>query len=102
MTEQKRKRASRVGFDLGYPARIMAIDGTWCRDCHLENVSQTGAKVSVKGSVDGLKLEEFFLALSSTGNAYRRCRMVWVSGDTIGVRFDVSRSVSGRPSDSRG
>ena len=87
----QKSRASRVSFDRGYPARIMAIDGTWCRNCCLENISQSGAKVSIEGSVEGLNLNEFFLALSRTGTAYRRCRMVWLSGDTMGVRFDLSR-----------
>src|SRR5262249_22986528 len=93
---QRRERASRVGFDMGYPARIMAIDGTWFRECRLENVSQTGAKVTINGSVEGLNLSEFFLALSSTGKAYRRCRMVWMIEDTIGVHFEAARPGSGR------
>jgi hypothetical protein len=87
----KRSRASRVSFDMGYPARILAIDGTWGRDCYLENISQTGAKIAINGSVEGLNLSEFFLALSSTGNAHRRCRMVWLTGDTIGVRFEFAK-----------
>jgi hypothetical protein len=81
---------------MGYRVRIMAIDGTWGRDCYLENISQTGAKVSIEGSVEGLNLTEFFLVLSSNGNAYRRCRMVWRNGEAMGVSFDVSRPVSGR------
>jgi PilZ domain len=92
----QRSRATRVRFDMGYPARIMAIDGTWFRNCHLENVSQTGAKVTVEGSVEGLNLSEFFLALSRTGNAHRRCRMVWLTGDTMGVRFELSKPASDR------
>jgi len=34
-----------------------------------------------------LDLKEFFLLLSSTGLAYRRCRMVRLAGDQIGVEF---------------
>jgi hypothetical protein len=34
-----------------------------------------------------LDLKEFFLLLSSTGLAYRRCRMVRLAGDQIGVQF---------------
>ena len=51
------------------------------------DVSQTGARLSVEGSIEGLDLEEFFLLLSSTGLAYRRCRMVRLAGDQIGVEF---------------
>jgi hypothetical protein len=32
-------------------------------------------------------LKEFFLLLSSTGLAYRRCELAWVNGDQIGVNF---------------
>jgi hypothetical protein len=34
-----------------------------------------------------LHLKEFFLLLSSTGLAYRRCELAWVNGDQIGVNF---------------
>jgi hypothetical protein len=34
-----------------------------------------------------LDLKEFFLLLSSTGLAYRRCRMVRLAGDQIGIEF---------------
>ena len=46
-----------------------------------------GAKLAVEGSVEGLNLKEFFLLLSSTGLAYRRCELAWVNGDQIGVTF---------------
>jgi PilZ domain len=94
----RRSRPTRVRFDMGYPARIMAIDGTWFRNCHLEDVSQSGAKVAVEGSVEGLNLTEFFLALSRTGNAHRRCRMVWLTGDTMGIRFEQTRPGGDRAS----
>ena len=66
---------------------MMGIDGTWRRDCVMEDVSETGAKLTVDGSVEGLHLKEFFLLLSSTGLAYRRCELAWVNGDQIGVNF---------------
>ena len=31
--------------------------------------------------------EEFFLLLSSTGNAFRRCERIWVNGSEVGVKF---------------
>jgi PilZ domain len=89
-------RASRVRFDAGYPARLMAIDGTWVRDCYLEDVSDTGAKVSVASSIAGLNLSEFFLMLSRTGSAHRRCRMVWLKGDMVGFKFDTSKPLPQR------
>jgi PilZ domain-containing protein len=82
------KRGSeRVDFERGIPVYIMGIDGTWRRNCAMFDVSQTGARLSVEGSIDGLDLKEFFLLLSSTGLAYRRCRMVRLAGDQIGVEF---------------
>ena len=78
---------SRVVFERGISAQMMGIDGTWRRDCVMEDVSETGAKLTVEGSVEGLHLKEFFLLLSSTGLAYRRCELAWVNGDQIGVNF---------------
>ena len=65
----------------------MAIDGTWQRECRIGDVSDTGAKLTIRGSVDGIDTEEFFLVLSATGNAHRRCERIWLNGDEIGVRF---------------
>jgi hypothetical protein len=53
----------------------------------MADVSEQGAKLTVEGSVEGLHLKEFFLLLSSTGLAYRRCELSWVNGDQIGVTF---------------
>ena len=83
----ERRKGERVTFERGFPAHMMGIDGTWRRDCTLEDVSETGAKLTVEGSVEGLHLKEFFLLLSSTGLAYRRCELAWVNGDQIGVNF---------------
>jgi PilZ domain len=82
------KRGSeRVNFERGIRVYIMGIDGTWRRNCMMFDVSQSGARLSVEGSIEGLDLKEFFLLLSSTGLAYRRCRMVRLAGDQIGVEF---------------
>ena len=78
---------SRVVFERGIPAQMMGIDGTWRRDCTMEDVSEIGANLTIDGSVEGLHLKEFFLLLSSTGLAYRRCELAWVNGDQIGVNF---------------
>jgi hypothetical protein len=83
----ERRKGDRVTFERGIPAHMMGIDGTWRRDCTMEDVSETGAKLTIEGSVEGLHLKEFFLLLSSTGLAYRRCELAWVNGDQIGVSF---------------
>src|ERR1700737_4007909 len=81
------RKSERVDFERGVRVHIMGIDGTWRRDCIMIDVSQTGARLCIEGSFEGLDLKEFFLLLSSTGLAYRRCRMVRVAGDQIGVEF---------------
>jgi hypothetical protein len=81
------RKSERVDFERGIPVFMMGIDGTWRRSCLMIDVSQTGARLCVDGSLEGLDLKEFFLLLSSTGLAYRRCRMVRLSGDQIGVEF---------------
>jgi hypothetical protein len=83
----ERRKGDRVTFERGISAHMMGIDGTWRRDCTMEDVSETGAKLTIEGSVEGLHLKEFFLLLSSTGLAYRRCELAWVNGDQIGVTF---------------
>ena len=51
------------------------------------DVADGGAKLTVKQPVEGLDLKEFFLVLSTTGAAYRRCELIWLNGDQLGVRF---------------
>jgi hypothetical protein len=81
------RKSGRVDFERGIQVHIMGIDGTWRRDCTMVDVSQSGARLCIEGSLEGMDLKEFFLLLSSTGSAYRRCRMVRVAGDQIGIEF---------------
>ena len=83
----EQRKAYRVVFERGYAANMMAIDGTWQRPCTMQDVSETGAKLKVEGSIKGLRLKEFFLVLSTVGKAYRRCQLAWVNGDQLGVSF---------------
>jgi hypothetical protein len=81
------RRASRVQFDHRHPVNLMGVDGTWRRNCLLLDASASGAKLEIEGPVDVLQSKEFFLVLSSTGLAFRRCEMIWVDGSQIGVKF---------------
>jgi hypothetical protein len=81
------KAPDRVTFSRGYGVCIMGIDGTWRRDCLLNAISDVDAVLSVEGSIQGLNLKEFFLLLSSTGLAYRRCELVRVNGTEIDIQF---------------
>ena len=91
MHPSNRRIHDRVVFEHGVHAYVMGIDGTWRRDCSMEDVSESGAKLTIEGSVEGLHLTEFFLRLSSTGLAYRRCELAWVIGHQIGAKF-ITRS----------
>jgi hypothetical protein len=81
------KAPERVTFSRGYGVCLMGIDGTWRRDCMLNAVSDNDAILTVEGSIQGLNLKEFFLLLSSTGLAYRRCELIRVNGAEIDVHF---------------
>jgi hypothetical protein len=83
------RKSERVAFEHGIPVYMMGIDGTWRRDCKMIDASQTGARLHIEGTLEGLDLKEFFLLLSSTGLAYRRCKLARVDGDQIGVEFLV-------------
>src|ERR1700749_2456048 len=83
----ERRKGQRVEFERAIDCCMMAIDGTWRRDCKMQDVSETGCRLSVDGSIEGLFLKDFFLLLSSTGLAYRRCELSWVNGDQLGACF---------------
>ena len=81
------RKAFRVRMDHKQAVNLMGSDGTWRRSCVLLDVSQTGAKIEVEGTLDVLQAKEFFMVLSSTGLAYRRCELVWIDGTIAGVHF---------------
>ena len=87
MMNGENRKANRVRFDHKHPVNLMGADGTWRRSCVLLDVSETGAKIEIEGSVDVLQAKEFFLLLSSTGLAFRRCELVWIDGCNAGIRF---------------
>ena len=91
MADDHKGPPERVTFSRGYGVCIMGIDGTWRRDCFLNAISDTDAILTVEGSIQGLNLKEFFLLLSSTGLAYRRCELVRVNGAEIDVQFLKAR-----------
>src|SRR3984885_10141076 len=95
------RKSDRVQFERSIPVYMMAIDGTWRRECKMLDVSQTDARLHIEGSLEGLDLREFFLLLSSTGLAYRRCQLVRVDGDQIGVAFLAQDTFSKRKSAKR-
>lgn len=83
----ERRKNNRVEFSKGVDVQMVAIDGTWNKPCVMLDVAVGGAKLTVADSIEGLSLKEFFLILSTTGRAFRRCELAWINGDRLGVRF---------------
>lgn len=81
------RQHSRVEFERGMDVQITGIDGTWRRPCKMIDISEGGALLAIEGGIAGLDLKEFFLMLSSTALAYRRCQLIRINGDEVGVRF---------------
>lgn len=81
------RKNPRVDFEYGIAVQMMAIDGTWRRDCIMRDASDGGARLTVAGPLEGLELKEFFLLLPSTGLVYRRCRLIRLQGEEIGIEF---------------
>ena len=48
MATPNRRKGARVKFERGINVYLMAIDGTWRRDSIMEDVSETGAKLTLK------------------------------------------------------
>ena len=82
-----RRTNDRVQFDHKRVVCIMSRDGSWQRPCTMRDVSTSGAKLRVEGSLDGLDLKDFYLVLTKLGKAHRRCSVVWQKDDQLGVRF---------------
>lgn len=76
-----------MNFARGISVKILAIDGTWQRDCEMLDVSDTGVLLQFSEHLAAFGLKEFFLVLSSRGRAHRRCQMVWTEDDRLGGTF---------------
>ena len=95
------RKADRVRLEHRHPVNLMGVDGTWRRSCVLVDVSATGARLEVEGTLEVLGAQEFFLLLSSTGLAFRRCELIRVDGSEVGVRFITERRKKIRPNISK-
>jgi hypothetical protein len=91
------RKSDRVRFEHERPVNLMGIDGTWRRSCILLDVSTSGARLQIEGPLEILGGKEFFLLLSSTGLAFRRCELIRVDGAEVGVRFVTETKKKGKP-----
>jgi hypothetical protein len=90
------RKSDRVSFANGLAVHIMAIDGSWRRACKVLDISTTGARLATEDSLTGLNLKEFFLVLSTSGRVSRRCGLIRVNGEEMGVSFITERARSGK------
>ena len=49
----ERRKGERVTFERGIAAHMMGIDGTWRRECMMEDISETGGEDHGFGGLDG-------------------------------------------------
>jgi hypothetical protein len=68
-----------------YAARIFTDQKAPLIACMLSDVSANGARIILKDSQD--LPDSFLLLLTENGGPRRNCRVVWRSGDNIGVEF---------------
>lgn len=81
---RRRSLERRVWIDLG--------DGSPVVECMLRDISNTGGKLIFTEPKE--LPEQFVLRLVMDGRVARKCRVVWKSGNEIGVAF-VAHLVSG-------
>ena len=82
LAANKRKSPRRT---VSYPATIILGSDSPPLYCALCNASQEGAQLLL-ADPDQVP-DRFILALSADGAARRKCRVVWRSGELIGVEF---------------
>ena len=81
---------------LGRDVLVYTDDGKPIGACHLCDVSASGARLTMAPRVLAKLPEEFILVLAKRAKVNRRCRIVWRSQDSVGVRF-VKGGVRSRP-----
>jgi hypothetical protein len=68
-----------------YFAKIIIDETAPQRSCTIADISHNGARLVLE-TEDPLP-DQFILLLTRNGQTHRRCRMVWRTGQTIGVEF---------------
>jgi hypothetical protein len=92
ITAERRTGAQRVKFERPLDVRVMSLEGTWCWESRLIDLSETGARIEFTSPA--ADLTEFFLVLTTFGPpVFRRCKREWINGVLMGVSF--SRDATG-------
>ncbi len=80
------RKSKRVVFQRGVPAQLVAINESWRMPCLVCDVSRSGAKIALPGARPAnIDLKEFSLKFCAA--VTRRCRLVRIDGDHIGVEY---------------
>jgi PilZ domain len=82
MPAEQRKAPRRPFNTNGF---LYALDGRAIGPCHVEDVSEGGAKL-IQTTEVGLPAQ-FTLSLSRDGRVRRQCQIVWRAKRHLGVRF---------------
>jgi hypothetical protein len=89
IAKERHNGGKRVTFENPLGVRVMAIDGTWCIDRQLIDVSKTGARIRLTSSA--VNETEFFLLLTNFGDpVFRICKRRWVDGTLMGVAKEAT------------
>jgi hypothetical protein len=88
---EERRRTLRKPFS--QPASLFYPNGKPICGCVMRDISDTGARLRLghPSGVDEIP-GEFILAISKSGNVFRRCKLVWRRNNELGVHFaDAAR-----------
>ena len=79
-----------VKFEQPLEVKVMTLDGTWCDQGFLIDISDGEAEIRLVGR--SAELSEFFLVLTNFGKpVFRLCKREWVHGAKIGVSFKKTK-----------
>lgn len=84
----ERRRSFRKNFS--HPVNLLHPDGKPICGCTMRDISETGARLKIGSQLEPDESQlppKFILAISKSGNVFRRCEVVWRRNDEIGVRF---------------
>lgn len=73
-----------------YPAKLITSDGVQ-KSCTILDISHSGVRLTLDQAES--ITDTFILFLTRNGAAQRHCRVIWKTGDTVGVEF-VNRPIS--------
>jgi hypothetical protein len=98
VAKRDKRSKKRVALDHQIESTAIAIDGTWSIKGRVDDISETGAKLSTIGKVDDrIRRDEFFLVLTNDGKVNRRCKIAWENDGAFGLQFVSSRRVGRLP-----